>query len=389
MKKIFHSVSGLPMMAASYILVSLLMLITACQKQPVQEVQSVSSDQSSKHPKILREIEQVNLVADVDGYKAGRLDPNLVNAWGLTFSPTGIPWVNSNGKGLSLVLRQDGSQLIPPVAIPTPEDPNGGGRPTGIIFNGTGDFVLPNGNPGRFFFSGEDGIISGWNGGSKAIKVADRSSFEAVYKGLAMASDGGANFLYAANFKGGKIDVFDKSFNYVTSKPFRDHHIPWGYAPFNIQNIGGKLFVTYAKQKGPDNEDDLAGPGHGFVDVFNPDGTLVKRLVSRGALNSPWGITMAPATFFAEGNDDRHGGDEEVGQNILLVGNFGDGRINAYSMDGRFLGALHDDKKVVKIDGLWAIGFAPVATGSDPNKLFFTAGPAGETHGLFGYLIKE
>ena len=391
MKKIFHGVTGLPMTVASFILVSLLMFVTACQKQPVQEIQDVQADQSSKHPKFLKDIDQVNLVADVDGYKAARVDPRLVNAWGLVFTPTGIAWPNAADPGLSFVLRQDGSQVIPPVSIPSPDNPAGGGKPTGIVFNGTSDFVNPaNGNPARFIFAGEDGVISVWNGTSPAVKAADRSPWEAVYKGLALATDGGANFLYATNFKGGKIDVFDKNFTYVTTKPFRDHHIPRGFAPFNIQNIGGKLYVTYAKQKGPDNEDDQAGPGNGFVDVFNPDGSLVKRLISRGQLNSPWGITSAPATFFDDGEDeDRHGGDEEVGQNILLVGNFGDGRINAFSTNGRFLGQLRGHGKPIKIDGLWALVFAPNATGSDPNKLFFTAGPADETHGLFGYLIKE
>ena len=383
MKKIFRSVSVLPLTAASYILISVLMLVTACQKQPLKEVQVVP-EQSSKFNKFLKDFNQVNLVADVSGYDATRLDPNLVNAWGLVFTPNGIAWVNAADPGLSFVLRENGDQVIPPVSIPSPDNPAGGGKPTGIVFNGTSNFKIPaNGNAGRFIFAGEDGVISAWNGGAVAIKVADRSPFDAVYKGLALASDGGVNFLYATNFKGGKIDVFDTAFQYITTKPFWDPGIPSGYGPFNIQNIGGKLYVTYAKQKGPDNEDDQAGAGNGYVDIFNPNGTLVKRFISRGQLNSPWGIAMAPSTFFAEG------GDEEDGQNIILVGNFGDGHINAFNSDGKFLGQLRRHGNPIVIEGLWALVFAPNATGSDPNKLFFTAGPDDEEHGLFGYLIKD
>ena len=382
MKKIFHDITVLPLTAASFILVSVLMLVTACQKQPLQEVQVVS-EQSSKFNKFLKDFNQVNLVADVSGYDAARLDPNFVNAWGLVFTPSGIAWVNTAETGLSFVLRQDGSQVIPAVSIPSPDMPTGG-APTGIVFNGSSNFKIPaNGNAGRFIFAGEDGVISAWNGGAFAIKVADRSSFDAVYKGLALASDGGVNFLYATNFKGGKIDVFDTAFQYITTKPFWDAGIPSGYAPFNIQNIGGKLYVTYAKQKGPDNEDDEAGAGNGYVDIFNPNGTLVKRFISRGQLNSPWGIAMAPSTFFADG------GDEEDGQNIILIGNFGDGRINAFNSDGKFMGQLRSHGNPIEIEGLWALVFAPNATGSDPNKLFFTAGPDDEEHGLFGYLKKD
>ncbi|MDB5141904.1 MAG: hypothetical protein JWQ66_617, partial [Mucilaginibacter sp.] len=221
------------------------------------------------------------------------------------------------------------------------------------------------------------GIIAAWSSGNSAVKVADRSASNAVYKRIVMATDGSANFLYLTNFKGGKIDVFDKNFTYVTSKPFLDPGIPAGFAPFNIQNIGGMLYVTYAKQKGPDNMDDQKGPGNGYVDIFNPDGTLVKRFASQGHLNSPWGIALAPAGF-------------ADGKQSILIGNFGDGRVNIFDMQGNFVGQLQNGGQPLTIDGLWAIDFLENNTGGNANDpLFFTAGPAEESHGLFGYLQKK
>jgi len=205
-----------------------------------------------------------------------------------------------------------------------------------------------------------------------AAEVADHSELGAVYKGLAMATDGNADFLYAANFKGKKIDVLNGEFQYITTKPFTDPNMPDGFGPFNIQNIGGMLYVTYAKLKGPDNEDDDAAPGNGYVDIFKPDGTLVKRFASQGPLNSPWGITHAPAGF---------AGDTET----ILVGNFGDGRINVFDLSGNYKGQLASNGKALGIEGLWALDFLKAnATAADP--LYFTAGPGGEKHGIFGSL---
>ncbi|HTD39415.1 MAG TPA: TIGR03118 family protein [Mucilaginibacter sp.] len=313
-------------------------------------------------------IAETNLVADTAGYGATTIDPNLLNAWGIAANPMGIIWISSNHKAASAIYDKTGKALRAPVTIPS-VTPNQPGAPSGIVFNGTTDF---GGN--KFIFAGEDGVITAWASGNAAVKVVDWSASNAVYKGLAMATDAGANFIYAANFKGGKIDVFDSNFNYVTSKPFLDPTIPAGFGPFNIQNIGGWLYVTYAKLKAPDNMDDQAGPGNGYVNIFKPDGTLVKRFASQGTLNSPWGITHAPAGF---------AGDAEA----ILVGNFGDGRINIFDLQGNYKGQLQNNGQVVAIDGLWAIDFLnPNASATD--LLYFTAGPGGEAHGLFGFLQK-
>lgn len=314
----------------------------------------------------LTDVIQTNLVADTAGYNAAKIDTNLVNAWGLAANPNGIIWAVSNHKGLSTIYDQTGQALREPALIPS-VDAHQPGAPTGVVFNGGTSF-----GSNKFIFAGEDGIITAWIMNDSAKKVADRSQAGAVYKGLAMAKDGNADFLYAANFKGKKIDVFDSDFQYLTTKPFTDPNLPDGFGPFNIQNIEGMLYVTYAKLKGPDNEDDDAAPGNGYIDIFKPDGTLVKRFASQGMLNSPWGITKAPAGF---------AGDAAT----ILVGNFGDGRINIFDMSGNYKGQLQSNGHTLGIEGLWALDFLKAnATANDP--LFFTAGPKDETHGLFGSL---
>jgi uncharacterized protein (TIGR03118 family) len=317
---------------------------------------------------------QVNLVADITGFGAAMIDPNLVNSWGMASPPNGPIWISDNGAGVStLYNRTTGATLRPPVTIPAAITGQSG-APTGIIFNSTADF---GGN--KFIFAGEDGIIAAWNGGNAAVKVADRSQFNAVYKGMTMANDGTGNFLYVTNFKGGKIDVFDKNFNYVTTKPFIDPTIPAGFAPFNIQLIGQFLYVTYAKQKGPDNKNDLAAPNNGYVDIFTPMGIFKKRFASQGELDSPWGIATAPAGFAAA-------------LPTILIGNFGNGHINVFDSAGDFLGLLKSNGQLVVIDGLWALDFLNgniPNTGSPSDWLYFTSGPDGESHGLFGYLQKQ
>lgn len=320
--------------------------------------------------------DQVNLVSDIPGL-AAKTDTALVNAWGIAEAPSGPIWISANGTGLSPIYNKTGATLRPPVIIPTP-DSAAGGKPTGIVFNGTTDFAFWVGKQktaSRFIFATEDGTLAAWGGGNSATIAADRSKWNAVYKGLAMAQDNGENFLYAADFHNANIDVFDKDFMWVSGKPFHDPGIPSGFAPFNIRNIGGWLYVTYAKQKGPDNEDDQAGPGNGFVDIFKPDGSFVKRFASRGALNSPWGIVQSTVGFCREA------------EHAILIGNFGDGRINVYDDDGRWVGPLMDRGKPVWIDGLWAIENNVPAT--DSMELYFTAGPADESHGLFGYLKRH
>ena len=319
--------------------------------------------------------QQVNLVADATGFGALRTDPKLVNAWGIAITPTGAFWISGNHSGSSLIYDTSGAQLLAPVNIPVGTDVNGA-SPTGVVFNNSPDFVIPNKGPGLFIYSTEDGILSAWNGntGASAATVANRDSVDAIYKGLAIANDGGSNFIYVADFHNAKVDVFDKNFALITTKPFNDPQIPAGFAPFNIQNIGGQLYVTYAKQLAPDNEDDQPGAGNGFVDIYTPAGALVKRFVSQGALNSPWGITQAPATF-------------GLLTDAILIGNFGDGHINVYDANGTYQGQLMTNNIPISIPGLWAITFNN-AFPNGADKLYFTAGQGGEAHGLFGYLKK-
>ena len=303
---------------------------------------------------------QTNLVSDIPGL-AANTDPNLVNPWGIAFGPTSPFWISDNHTGLSTLYRGSGEIVPLVVTIPPPGGSPAGTQasPTGAVFNGSADF---NGD-------------AGWNGGTSAIREVDNSGASAVYKGIAIAGD----LLYATNFSAGTIDVFNSSFG-LTTVPggFVDPTLPAGFAPFNIANIGGQLFVTYAKQDA-DKHDDVAGPGNGFVDVFNTDGVLQKRLVSQGVLNSPWGMAVAPAGFGPFGGD-------------LLIGNFGDGTINAFNPStGNLLGTLEDSNgQPIVNQGLWGLQFGNNNATFDPHALYFTAGiPGGgsvEDHGLFGKL---
>ncbi|MBC9913876.1 TIGR03118 family protein [Chitinophaga varians] len=307
---------------------------------------------------------QTNLVADTLGFNASLIDPHLLNAWGIAVGPTGAFWISSNGDGSSVIYDKNGVTLRPPVTIPSPggKDP---GTPTGQVFNSTTSF-----KGAHFIFATEDGTIVSWTSGNTGVIEANRSSFNAVYKGIALASDSGKNYIYATNFHNGTIDVFDSAYHYVSTKPFHDPAIPAGFAPFNIRNIEGVLFVTYAKQA-PGGKDDQKGPGNGYVDLFRPNGTLIRRFATQGTLNSPWGITQG-----CSGMED----------GVILIGNFGDGHINAYSEKGTYLGQLQKGNGPVIIDGLWAL---ESNVPSAPNQLFFTAGPDDESHGLFGYLRKN
>jgi uncharacterized protein (TIGR03118 family) len=329
------------------------------------------SKMSVKIP-IASDYRTVVLVADATGFNAGRIDENLGNAWGIAINPNGPVWISANHTGKSVIYDANGNQLRAAVNIPLGANLNGA-SPTGVIFNGTPDFVIPGKGKSLFVFATEDGILSAWNAslGASSMTVVDNSASGAVYKGIAWAVDGGDNFIYATDFHNAKIDVFDKDFAMVTTKPFMDPNIPSGFAPFNIRNINGKLWVTYAKQLAPDNHDDQAGVGNGYVDIYNPDGTLVKRFASQGLLNSPWGIEWA-ANF----------GQIE---NAILIGNFGDGHVNVYNLSGDFQGQVKEKGKPLTIDGLWAITFDPVLP-ADLNRLYFTAGPEKESHGIFGYI---
>jgi uncharacterized protein (TIGR03118 family) len=326
---------------------------------------------------------QTNLVSDLSG-TARLQDTNLVNPWGLAASPTGPWWVADNGAGVSTIYDGNGTTQRKPVTIPPPggSPPGTAAAPTGMVFNPTGDFMVKKGTVMRasvFIFATEDGTLSGWSpmvDADNAILAADKSGAGAVYKGLALARNRSGNFLFAANFHAGTVDVFDAHFMPAhLAGTFTDPAIPAGFAPFGIRAFGNRLYVTYALQK-PDKHDDQAGPGNGFVDVYDTEGRLVRHLVAHGALNSPWGLAMAPDEFSRFGE-------------ALLVGNFGDGRINAYDPEnGRLLGELRgSDGKPIVIEGLWALSFGNGGQAGRRDTLFFTAGIDDEKHGLFGTLV--
>ena len=325
---------------------------------------------------------QVNLVGTNSRYNPARIDTFLANAWGLAFSAGGTPWIAAQASHVSTVYTPDGNQARVPVAIPSPGGPTGG-NPTGVVFNGSNDFVLSNGQPARFIFVGVDGVLSGWNAaaGNTAIRIVNNVATSA-YTGLALAANNGQPFLFASNFRTGNIDVFDKAFAPVNIT-FKDPGVPSGYSPFNIQNIGDTLFVLYAKV-GPDGRD-MPGMGNGYVSMFRTNGNFIKRFASKGPLNAPWGIAKAPAGFLTD-NMKTYSGTPAA----ILVGNFGDGKINAYDENGKLLGYLSSGSVPIVIDGLWALSFPPAtATTVDQNRLYFTAGPDKEKEGLFGYLLRN
>jgi uncharacterized protein (TIGR03118 family) len=317
-----------------------------------------------------------SLVAD--GAGAEHVDGKLINGWGIAFNPTGFVWVADNGSSVSTLYDGNGVPQSLVVAIP----PGGGGAssPTGIVYNGSSSFqVTQNGKTGAsvFIFASENGTLSGWSptvNGTNAVLAVDAGASGAVYKGLAIASFSGANYLYAANFGNGRVDVYDANWNRVTlpGGSFSDPNLPATYAPFGIQAIGGRIYVAYA-QRTVGSIDETKGAGLGIVDVYDASGAMVRRLVSGGALNAPWGLAMAPANFGSFSN-------------MLLVGNFGDGKINAYKSDtGEFVGTLSKaDGTAIVIDGLWGIAFGNGLNNQPTNTLFFAAGPGDEAHGLYG-----
>ena len=308
------------------------------------------------------------LISDIPG--ANLLSPDVVNPWGLARSAGSPWWLAENGTNLATLHDGTGAERASPkVAIP-------GGAPTGVVNNSTASsFNLPNnGGKASFIFSSEVGTITAWNNtqGNLAVTVAPQTG-GAVYKGLAIGSTASGDFLYATDFHNGKVDVYNSTFAKTNlTGNFTDPGLPAGYAPFGIQNIGGKIFVTYAKQD-PNSDDEVAGQHLGFVSEFNTDGTFVKRVASQGALNAPWGLTVAPANFGQLGG-------------ALLVGNFGDGIISAYDLTtDAFMGRLHDANGFLQIDGLWALGFGGGNANSGlTDSLYFTAGIDDEKHGLFG-----
>ena len=317
--------------------------------------------------------EVVNLVTDNQAAHAAQItDAGLVNAWGLASSATGPFWVSSNGAGTSTIYTVNPATQATLKSALVVTIPPGGSPVTGQVFsNIAGQF---HGN--AFLFVSEDGTFSGWRGplGAAAETLAAPAAAN-VYKGMAVASTGGNSYVYAANFRSGAVDVFKGSAAAPDlSGSFIDPTLPSGYAPFNVQNLGGTLYVAYAKQDASAH-DEIAGVGFGFVDSFTLQGQFISRVASEGALNAPWGLAIAPSSFGALAGS-------------LLVGNFGDGRISAYdSSTHDFLGQITDGSGTpLAIDGLWALRPGNDGTGGSSALLYFTAGPDGETHGLFGVL---
>jgi uncharacterized protein (TIGR03118 family) len=368
---------------------------------------------------------QNNLVADPTESvgKAPVTDPNLLNPWGLTRSPNGSPWwVGNNNSGTSTLYAISGN---PAAATPTANfapdphpDSNGNGinspfnnfvmvpppgfapgtqsAPTGVVFNGSAtDFLLnkgtPAGLPALFIFSTEDGTISGWNPGANvaagakppsvnAVLEVDNSDkgsrHSAVYKGLTSGEIDGKKVLYVTNFRSGRVEVYDTNFSrvHLGEDAFDDDSIPRDFAPFNVQNIGGSIFVTYAKQDGP-RHDPVGGDGFGFVDIFSTKGELQGRLEHGDFLNAPWGVVWTPRDFGEFSN-------------TILVGNFRSGWIAAFNgFTKKFIGFVRNpDDSLVTIGGLWSLTFGNNGNAGSSDTLFFTAGGADELHGLFGTL---
>jgi uncharacterized protein (TIGR03118 family) len=316
---------------------------------------------------------QTNLVSNISGL-AKTFDPDLKNPWGISFGPTTPFWVADNGTGLSTIYDGMGAKQGLVVSIPpAPGSPAGTlGVPTGTVFNAGSGFTGD-----KFLFATEDGTIAGWQGGTSAAVRVDLAGSDAVFKGLAIADDR----IYATDFHNGTVDVFDKNYSQITAAgAFTDPNLPSGYSPFGIETIGGSIYVTYAlKEAGGD--DDVAGPGFGFVDKYDTNGNLTQRLIvgvpgdPTSPLNSPWGLALAPPGF-----GDLAG--------LLLVGNFGDGHINAFDpLTGAFVSTLNDSSgNPIVIDGLWGLKFGNGSSGFNPNSLYFTAGLNDEKDGLFGSL---
>ncbi len=321
----------------------------------------------------------VDLVSDQPGV-APVLDPTLVNAWGIAVGPSSPFWVSSEETGISDLYAGDVTTPLTkvPLEVSIPD-----GHPTGQVFNGTGEFVVSSGGssgPAFFIFASLTGNVTGWNPGvpptipspSTQAQLAF-SSPGSVYTGIALANNGSGNFLYLADFQNGKIDVLDHAFSLVhLAGSFTDPGLPSDYSPFNVAVIGGKIYVAYAKRDASGEE--VIGAHLGFINVFDTNGNFEKRLISRGALNAPWGVVVAPLGGFGEFSGD------------LLVGNFGDGRINAFDpTTGAYLGTLSQSPdRPLQIDGLWGLTFGNGANGGNATTLYYAAGPEDETHGLFG-----
>ncbi len=341
---------------------------------------------------------QRNLVSD-GAVPAEHVDTNLVNAWGITHRGASPWWVSDNGKGVATLYDGEGVAQFgtPPLVVGVTGSGGSPAAPTGVVANVGAGFVVASGGaqgPSFFVFASEDGTISGWNPNvpppvapatrsTQTVVVVDRSSPDplggAVYKGVTLASTAAGDRLYATDFRGGRVDVFDATFAPVTTAGgFVDRDLPPGSAPFGIRAVGDTVLVTYALQDAA-KHDDVAGAHHGFVDAFSTDGVLLGRIASGGKLDSPWGLAVAPASGFG-----RFGG-------LLLVGNFGDGHVVGFPLAGDD-GETDDDGGAyltgrggrITIDGLWGLAFGNGGAAGPTSTLFFAAGPNAESDGLFG-----
>jgi uncharacterized protein (TIGR03118 family) len=328
------------------------------------------------------------LVTDTSGRGAVTTDANLVNPWGIVFGPTTPVWTANNHSQTSTLYDGNGKPQGGPLVVQLPNSGTDTFDPTGIVFNGTSGFVVTSAGKsaaGRFIFSGESGSIAGWAPSvdltHAVIMYTDTGG--AAYKGLALANNGTANFLYATDFHNGKVDVFDATYakqpSTATSFTFKDATLPTGYAPFGIQAIQNgagntwQIYVAYDMQQ-TGSYDNANGAGLGLIDVYDANGTFLKHLVaSGGALNAPWGMALAPADF-------------GTFSNMLLVGNFGDGRINGYDpSSGAVMGAVSDSTGAAFASpGLWGIAFGNGAANQPRNTLFYAAGPNDEANGVYG-----
>jgi uncharacterized protein (TIGR03118 family) len=335
-----------------------------------------SSGSNNSNPPIQSSFSATALVSD-GAVPAAHTDANLKNPWGVAFNPKGFVWVADNGTNVATLY--DGNGVPQSLVVTIPDGKNGSASPTGIVFNGTQSFtVLENGKSGAaaFIFAGEGGTITAWApsvGPTNAFVMYDDGTGGAVYKGLALAAMNGNNFLYATDFHNNKIDVFNTNFTKVAMRGnFTDPAIPAGFAPFGIQAISSNLFVTYAMQDAA-KHDDVAGAGLGMIDVYDTAGNLKQRFATGGSLNAPWGIAQAPGNFGSMSG-------------AILIGNFGDGTINAFNASsGQSMGPLNGPNSgPVAEHGMWGIAFGNDLSNQPSNTLFFAAGPNDEADGVYG-----
>ncbi|HVZ18348.1 MAG TPA: TIGR03118 family protein [Terriglobales bacterium] len=318
-----------------------------------------------------------NQVSDISNVGTQPTDSDLVNPWGIAASSGSPWWVSDNATGKMTLYDGTGAKQGLVVNV-LQWDGTMGGNPTGMVFNGTQDFKLTNGSPAVFMVSTEDGTIQGWNTGTVSeIKVQGFPA--AVYKGLALGSAGGANYIYAANFRAATVDVFDANFqpHSFGSNAFTDPTIPSGYAPFNVANVNGNIVVSYALQD-DDKHDDIPGLGHGYIRVYDSQGNLLQQLPHIFQLNSPWAMVVAP---------DGWG----IFSGKLLVGQFGSGAIVAFDLaNNRLEGVLQDGAGLpIRINGLWGLGFGNGGRSGPATTLYFASGYFDEAHGLFGTITVD